>query len=105
MELVRAAALTAYFPVARELGLDPAPLLREAGLTRALLQDPEQMLSAEAVTTLLDRSAEVSDCVTFGRRQKPLSTGILPACISSEWTSVSPSAAAAMASPCSALES
>jgi AraC-like DNA-binding protein len=68
MELVRAAALTAYFPVARQLGLDPVPLLRSVGLPRALLHNPEQMISAEAVTMLLERSAEASGCLTFGLR-------------------------------------
>lgn len=68
MELVRAAALTAYFPVARELGVDPVPLLRAVGLPRALLANPEQMIPAEAVTSLLERSAEASGCITFGLR-------------------------------------
>ena len=53
MELVRSAALTAYFPVARQFGLDPAPLLRSVGLSRVILNHPEQMISADAVTTLL----------------------------------------------------
>ena len=66
MELVRSAALTAYFPVARQFGLDPAPLLRSLGLSRVILNHPEQMISADAVTTLLERSAEASGCTTFG---------------------------------------
>ena len=36
MELVRAASLTRYFEVAEELCLATVPLLREAGLTRAM---------------------------------------------------------------------
>jgi AraC-like DNA-binding protein len=68
MGLVRAAALTAYFPVARELGLDSLPLLRSVELPRALLHNPEQMISAEAVMSLLERSAEASGCLTFGLR-------------------------------------
>jgi AraC-like DNA-binding protein len=68
MELVRAAALTAYFPVAREFGIDPVPLLRAVGLPRSLLGNPEQMIPAEAVTSLLELSAEASRCLTFGLR-------------------------------------
>ena len=48
MELVRAAALTGYFEVAAELRLDVVPLLRKAGLSRAMMINPEQMLPAVA---------------------------------------------------------
>ena len=48
-ELVRVAALTGYFDVARQLGLDPLPLLRAAGLSRAdAASIPEQMIPARA---------------------------------------------------------
>lgn len=67
-EFVRAAALTAYFPVARQLGVDPAPLLRSVGLSRNLLNHPEQMVPAEAVVMLLEESAQISGCSTFGLR-------------------------------------
>ena len=40
MELVRAAALTGYFEVAKELNLDTLPLLRRAGLTRPMIRKP-----------------------------------------------------------------
>ena len=66
MELVRAASLTRYFEVAEGLCLATVPLLREAGLTRAMLINPEQMLPARAVIRLLERSAEASGCPTFG---------------------------------------
>ena len=68
MELVRAAALTGYFEVAEQLQLDVVPLLRETGLTRGMLKNPEQMLPARSVITLLDSSARVSGCETFGLR-------------------------------------
>jgi len=66
MDLVRAAALTCYFEVARELGLDTLPLLRQAGLTRAMMDNPERMLPAKSVIGLLEESARASGCETFG---------------------------------------
>ena len=68
MELVRAAALTGYFGVAEELGLDTLPLLRRAGLSRAMLVNSEHMLPARPVIRLLEESAEAARCVTFGLR-------------------------------------
>jgi hypothetical protein len=38
---IRSACLTNYVPIARSFGLDPHPLLREAGLDRSCLTDPE----------------------------------------------------------------
>jgi AraC-like DNA-binding protein len=68
LELVRTAALTGYFDVAESLGLDTRALLRDAGLTRAMLTNPEQMLPGRSVIGLLERSAELSGCITFGLR-------------------------------------
>ncbi len=68
MEIVRAASLTGYFAVAERLRLDVAPLLRRAGLTRAMMSNPEQMMPARSVVQLLEESAERSGCVTFGLR-------------------------------------
>src|SRR5436190_18149130 len=65
MELVRAAALTGYFEVAAELGLDVNPLLRTANLTRSMMKNAEQMLPAAPVINLLEESARASDCPTF----------------------------------------
>ena len=67
-QLVRVAALTGYFETARQLAIDPLPLLREVGLSRDLLANPEQMISARAAARLLERSAESSGCQTFGLR-------------------------------------
>ena len=67
-EVVRVAALTGYFQVARDLALDPTPLLRAAGLTRAQLLNTEQLIPAEAAIGLLEASAEVTGCETFGLR-------------------------------------
>ena len=72
MELVRAAALTGYFPVAEALRLDTIPLLRRSGLTRAMLDNPEQMLPARPVIRLLEESAAASNCLTFGLRMAEL---------------------------------
>src|SRR3954453_6328489 len=68
MELVRAAALTGYFEVAESLGLDVTPLLRKAGFTRPMMSNPEQMLPARPVMDLLEDSARLSGCATFGLR-------------------------------------
>lgn len=68
MELVRAAALTGYFAVAEDLRLDTVPLLRRHGLSRVMLNNPEQMLPARPVIRLLEESAAASHCQTFGLR-------------------------------------
>ncbi len=67
-EVVRVAALTGFFAAMEALGADPAPLLREAGLSRKLLSSPEQTISARAAMRLLERGAEVTGCQTFGLR-------------------------------------
>lgn len=68
MELVRAAALTGYFAVAEELRLDTVPLLRRSGISRTMLDKPEQMIPARSVIRLLEDSAEASGCLTIGLR-------------------------------------
>jgi len=66
--LLRAAALTNYFEVASQLGLNPQRLLTKVGLTRKLLADPEQRIPLAAVITLLEESARITGCNTFGLR-------------------------------------
>ena len=68
MELVRAAALTGYFAVADELRLETLPLMRRNGLSRSMLDNPEQMIPARSVIRLMEESAEASGCLTFGLR-------------------------------------
>lgn len=68
MELVRAASLTGYFAVAEQLRLEVVPLLRKVGITRSMLNNPEQMVPARSVVRLLEASAEASGCHTFGLR-------------------------------------
>src|SRR5215831_920286 len=65
---VRAAALSNYAEVARQLGLDPGRMLREAGLSVRALSDPDMRVSAAMVVGLLEASAERSGCLTFGLR-------------------------------------
>lgn len=66
--LIRAAALTGYFEVAEELGLNVIPLMRETGITRAMLRNPELPVPARAAISLVEKSVEVSGCLTFGLR-------------------------------------
>jgi AraC-like DNA-binding protein len=66
--LVRSAVLTKYLVVAQQCGLNPQPLLRQFGLTQATLDNPEQQLPADTAVALLEESARVSGCSTFGLR-------------------------------------
>ncbi|MCY1263188.1 HTH-type transcriptional regulator VirS [compost metagenome] len=66
---VRVASLTNYLEVARHLGLNPRELLREAGLSQSLLTtDAEQRIPTALAVKLLEESARLSDCPTFGLR-------------------------------------
>ena len=65
---VRAAALTNYLEVAQQLGLDADPLLEKAGLNRDVLADSECRIPLTAAATLLEESARVTQCPTFGLR-------------------------------------
>ncbi|WP_019447334.1 AraC family transcriptional regulator [Cupriavidus sp. BIS7] len=53
----RAAALTGYEPLARAVGLDPYRMLRAAKIPAKALDDPNLMISADAVGWLLEESA------------------------------------------------
>ncbi|MFC7411700.1 AraC family transcriptional regulator [Hydrogenophaga atypica] len=66
--LVRAATLTNFLEVARDLGLNPQPLLREVGLSRALLADPEQRIPAQSAVRLLELAAQATGHSQFGLR-------------------------------------
>jgi AraC-like DNA-binding protein len=65
---VRAAALSNYVAVARQVGLDPLAALRQFGLDPRVLSEPDLRVSAAAVAALLEYSAEASNCMTFGLR-------------------------------------
>ena len=63
---VRAHSLTNYFEVARFVGLDPFGMLREAGIRVESLEDPDHLIPALPVATLLEESARQSSCLSFG---------------------------------------
>lgn len=65
-ETVRVATLTGYSETMASFGKEPSPLLREQGLAPDLLRNSEGFIPARAVIRLLERSAEVTGCITFG---------------------------------------
>jgi hypothetical protein len=65
-QIVRAASLGGYLECMAALDTDPAPLLREQGLSRHLLANPEHLIPAQAVVRLLERSARASGCRSLG---------------------------------------
>lgn len=66
--LVRAACLTNYTEVARASALDPARMLLDAGLSPAVLANPDLMIPVECVGKLLHTSAVMSGDESFGLR-------------------------------------
>lgn len=68
LHVVRAASLGGYLDCMAALGADPVPLLREQGLSRSALANPEQPLPAQAAIRLLERSADATGCRTLGLR-------------------------------------
>ncbi|MES2443520.1 MAG: AraC family transcriptional regulator ligand-binding domain-containing protein [Pseudomonadota bacterium] len=66
MAKARAATLTNYVEVAESVGLDPDAMLARAGLSRALLADPDRQIQGESVSGLLEQSALQSGCMSFG---------------------------------------
>lgn len=63
---VRAAALSHYEVVAKQLGLNPQPLLRKVGLTRQMLIVPNQLIPVNSAVALLELTAQESGCDTVG---------------------------------------
>lgn len=63
--LVRAASLTHYVSVARQCGLDPWRLLREAGLPVSATEDPDLRIAVDSVRQLLEHSAALSGVEAF----------------------------------------
>src|SRR3954466_14129493 len=63
---IRSASLTNYAEVARAAGLDPLRLLKEFGLPRNALTDPDVMVPIDAVRRLLEASAERGGVEGFG---------------------------------------
>lgn len=65
---VRGATLANLAEVAAGVGLDPRKVLREAGVDRRVLSDPDARIPARAVADLLERAAAESGCLTIGLR-------------------------------------
>jgi AraC-like DNA-binding protein len=65
---VRGATLANFTEVAGQVDVDAYALLREAGIDRRALADPEMHIPAAAVADLLERAATLSGCPTFGLR-------------------------------------
>lgn len=68
MELIRAATLIGLQPTAAQLGLDPMPLLRRAGLSPTMIADPDRMIPARSAIHLLEECARAAQCPTFALR-------------------------------------
>ncbi len=66
--MVHAAALTNYFEVAQQFGLNPAALMSDVGLTRTMLTNPDNRIPVSVVVNLLEASARATNCLTFGLR-------------------------------------
>ena len=68
----RTAVLTNYLDVARHLRLNGNVLLAEVGLSPAILSDHSQRIPATTGIILLEKSALLSGCDTFGLRMAEL---------------------------------
>ena len=68
LRTVRSASLSGYPDLAQSLGLNAPALLRQAGLPPRSLDDPETLISADAVAQLLEDSAQASGTEDFGLR-------------------------------------
>lgn len=66
--MMRAAVLTNFLDVARDLGGNPAELLRDARLSRAVLENPDQRIASDTAVALLEAAAQATACDTFGLR-------------------------------------
>ncbi|RKT86961.1 AraC-type DNA-binding protein [Saccharopolyspora antimicrobica] len=64
--LARYAALNSYVDVSRALGIEPARMMREAGLDPAGIAVQDRWIPAAAVALLLERSAAISGHQDFG---------------------------------------
>jgi AraC-like DNA-binding protein len=66
--LVRAASLSNFAETARQAGLDPVVMLREAKIDPAALLHPDMRIQAERVSGLLEAAAERAGWPEFGLR-------------------------------------
>lgn len=67
-DFIRSACLTSYPELARSLGLDPLRLLKEAGIDRRCLDDPDVKVPAGGLRRLLENSARAAGAEDFGLR-------------------------------------
>ena len=70
--MVRASGLRGYVALMRELGCDPAPLLRRHRISRETLDDDEALIPMRAAARLLEASADAARCPDFGLRLSDL---------------------------------
>lgn len=68
LPVTHGASLAGYTELARSVGLDANAMLRRAGLSRHVLDDPEAPVSLEAACELLEASAEACSVENFGLR-------------------------------------
>ena len=68
MHQIRAISLYSYLDVAAFVGIDGHLQLREAGISPLDLDDPQARLPGIAAIELLERSAALADCDSFGIR-------------------------------------
>jgi AraC-like DNA-binding protein len=66
--MMRGASIAGYAEAAALVGLDPRALLRQLDIDRRVLYEPELRIPAQKVFELLELSAQVSGCETFGLR-------------------------------------
>lgn len=65
---VRSASLNGYVDLAQSLGLDAQRMLRRAGISARMLDDPENPIPADAVRALLEDSAQAVGVEDFALR-------------------------------------
>lgn len=64
--LIRAGGLQGFEALVKELGQDPDILLARHGISAASLANVDELISMTAATELLETSAELCQCPTFG---------------------------------------
>lgn len=64
--MLRSAAMSGYFDVARRLGLNPVDLVQKVGIDAAALANPDDRVPVAAACELMELSAEIACCPTFG---------------------------------------
>lgn len=66
--MVRASGIRGYRAVMRELGADPAPLLKRHHISARSLDDDDALLPIESTIGLLEASTEATGCADLGLR-------------------------------------